>query len=131
MAFGQHLRTNQNTRAAAMHFGQLLFKCPFTAGGIAIDTRQRYAGEERRERLFELLGTQTHRHHMRGAARRALARHRALAVAMVAAQMMLCLVQRVVMIAAWAFCYPASVVAQQRRSESAAVQEQNHLVVGL
>ncbi|MOA09188.1 hypothetical protein D3C78_1290000 [compost metagenome] len=68
---------------------------------------------------------------MRRTARRALARHRALAVAMVAAQMMLCLVQRVVMIAARALCYPAAVVAQQRRSESTAVQEKNYLIISL
>ncbi|MNN42230.1 hypothetical protein D3C81_1563940 [compost metagenome] len=68
---------------------------------------------------------------MRGAARRALARHRALAVTMVAAQMMLRLVQGVVVIAARALGNPAAVVAQQRWREPTAVQEQNHLVIGL
>ena len=68
---------------------------------------------------------------MRRTAGGALARNRALAVAVVAAQMMLGLVQRVVAVAARTLRYPAAVVAQQRRREAAAVQKQNHLVIGL
>ncbi|MNY70235.1 hypothetical protein D3C86_2083280 [compost metagenome] len=68
-----------------MNLSQLLFQSPFTAGGVAVNTRKRYAGEKRCQRLFELLGAKTDRNHMRRAARRALARHWALAVAMVAA----------------------------------------------
>lgn len=44
-------------------------------------------------------------------------------VAVVAAQMMLSLVQRVVAVAARTLRYPAAVVAQQRRREAAAVQK--------
>ncbi|VFS27166.1 Uncharacterised protein [Yokenella regensburgei] len=54
-----------------------------------------------------------------------------MAVTMVAAQMLLRLVQRVIAVAARTFGNPAAVVAQQRRGESATVQEQNHLVIRL
>lgn len=60
MTFRQHLRANQDPRAAAMHFRQLLFQRPFAAGGIAVDTRNGHAGEQRRERLFKLFGAQPH-----------------------------------------------------------------------
>ena len=68
---------------------------------------------------------------MRGAAGRTLARDRALAVAMVAAQMVLRLVQRIVTVAARAFRYPAAIVAQQRWRKAAAVKKQDHLVIRL
>ncbi|STJ83312.1 Uncharacterised protein [Escherichia coli] len=60
VTFRQHLCTNQNPRAAAMYFCQLLFQRPFAAGGIAVDTRNGHAGEQRRERLFKLFGAQPH-----------------------------------------------------------------------
>lgn len=56
---------------------------------------------------------------------------RTLAVAVVAAQMALSLVEGVVVIAARALRDPAAVVAQQRRRKAAAVQEQDHLVARL
>ena len=84
----------------------------FAAGGIAVDTRNGDTREQRRERLFKLFGAQPHGDQVRGTARRALARHRTLTVAMVAAQMLLRLMQRVVVIATWAFGYPTTVVAQ-------------------
>ncbi len=40
MTFRQHLRANQDPRAAAMHFRQLLFQRPFAAGGIAVDQKK-------------------------------------------------------------------------------------------
>ncbi len=58
MTFRQHLRANQDPRAAAMHFRQLLFQRAFAAGGIAVDTRNGDTGEQRRERLFKLFGAQ-------------------------------------------------------------------------
>mgnify|MGYP000606114958 CR=1 FL=1 len=64
-------------------------------------------------------------------ARRALARHRTLTVAMVAAQMLLRLMQRVVVIATWAFGYPAAVVAQQRRRKTPTIKKEDNLIVGL
>lgn len=45
--------------------------------------------------------------------------------------MVLCLMQRVVVIAARTFGNPAAVMAQQRRSKAPAVQKQNHLVIRL
>ena len=60
-----------------------------------------------------------------------MTRDRALAVTVVAAQMMLGLMQCVVAVAARAFCYPAAVVAQQCGRKAAAVQKQDHLVIGL
>ena len=108
-----------------------MLKRAFAAGGISVDTGNRDIGEQRSQRLLKLLSAQTYRHQMRRAAGGALARDRALAVAVVAAQMMLSLMQRVVAVAARALCYPAAVVAQQRRRESAAVQKQNDLVIGL
>ena len=112
MTFRQHLCADQNPRTAAMYFRQLLFQRPFAAGGIAVDTRNGHIREQRRKRLFKLFGAQPHGYQVRGTARRALARHRTLTVAMVAAQMLLRLMQRVVVIATWAFGYPTTVVAQ-------------------
>ena len=131
MTFRQHLRANQDPRAAAMHFRQLLFQRPFAAGGIAVDTRNGHAGEQRRERLFKLFGAQPHGDQVRGTAGRALARHRTLTVTVVTAQMLLRLMQRVVVIATWAFGYPTTVVAQQRRRKTPAVKKEDNLVVGL
>ena len=112
MTFRQHLRADQNPRATAMYFRQLLFQRTFTAGGIAVDTRNGHTREQRCERLFKLFGAQPHGDQVRGTARRALARHRTLTVTVVATQMLLRLMQRVVVIATWAFGYPATVVAQ-------------------
>lgn len=63
--FRQHLSTNQDARAAAMHFRQLLLQRPFTAGGIPVDTGDGYVREEGRERLFKLFRSQTDRHDVR------------------------------------------------------------------
>ena len=129
--FGQHLGANQNTRPAAMDGGEMLLQRSFAAGGIAVDTRDRHLREQRRQGLLQLLGADPYRHQMRGAAGRTLARDRALAVAMVAAQMVLRLVQRIVTVAARAFRYPAAIVAQQRWRKAAAVKKQDHLVIRL
>ena len=131
MTFRQHLRANQDPRAAAMHFRQLLFQRPFAAGGIAVDTRNGHTREQRRKRLFKLFGAQPHGYQVRGTAGRALARHRTLTVTVVTAQMLLRLMQRVVVIATWAFGNPAAVVAQQRRRKTPAVKKEDNLVVGL
>ena len=131
MTFRQHLRADQNPRTAAMYFRQLLFQRPFAAGGIAVDTRNGDTREQRRKRLFKLFGAQPHRHQVRGTAGRALARHRALAVTVVTAQMLLRLMQRVVVIATWTFGNPAAVVAQQGRRKATAVKKEDNLVVGL
>lgn len=64
---------------------------------------------------------------VRGTAGRALARHRTLTVTVVAAQMVLRLMQRVVVIATWAFGNPATVVAQQCRRKATAVKKENDL----
>ena len=45
--------------------------------------------------------------------------------------MLLRLMQRVVVIATWAFGYPAAVVAQQGRRKTPAVKKEDNLVVGL
>lgn len=37
VAFRQHLCADQDSRAAAMHFRQMLLQRPFTAGRVAID----------------------------------------------------------------------------------------------
>lgn len=92
----------------------MLLQRSFAAGGIAVDTRDRHLREQRRRGLLQLLGADPYRHQMRGAAGRTLARDWALAVAMVAAQMVLRTVQRIVTVAARAFRYPAAIVAQQR-----------------
>ena len=131
MTFRQHLCANQNPRTAAMYFRQLLFQRPFAAGGIAVDTRNGHAGEQRRERLFKLFGAQPHGDQVRGTAGRALARHRTLTVTVVTAQMLLRLMQRVVVIATWAFGYPAAVVAQQRRRKTPTIKKEDNLIVGL
>ena len=131
MTFRQHLRADQNPRTAAMYFRQLLFQRPFAAGGIAVDTRNGHAGEQRRERLFKLFGAQPHGYQVCGTAGRALARHRALAVTVVTAQMLLCLMQRVVVIAARAFGNPATVVAQQGRRKATAIKKEDNLIIGL
>ena len=131
MTFRQHLRANQDPRAAAMYFRQLLFQRPFAAGGIAVDTRNGHAGEQRRERLFKLFGAQPHGDQVRGTAGRALARHRTLTVTVVTAQMLLRLMQRVVVIATWAFGNPAAVVAQQRRRKTPTIKKEDNLIVGL
>ena len=114
-----------------MHFRQLLFQRSFAAGGIAVDTRNGHTREQRRKRLFKLFGAQPHGYQVRGTAGRALARHRTLTVAMVAAQMLLRLMQRVVVIATWTFGNPAAVVAQQGRRKATAVKKEDNLVVGL
>ena len=131
MTFRQHLRANQDPRAAAMHFRQLLFQRPFAAGGIAVDTRNGHTREQRRERLLKLFGAQPYGYQVRGTAGRALARHRTLTVTVVAAQMLLRLMQRVVVIATWAFGNPATVVAQQCRRKATAVKKENDLVISL
>ena len=131
MTFRQHLCANQNPRTAAMYFRQLLFQRPFAAGGIAVDTRNGHAGEQRRERLFKLFGAQPHGDQVRGTAGRALARHRTLTVTVVTAQMLLRLMQRVVVIATWAFGNPAAVVAQQRRRKTPTIKKEDNLIVGL
>ena len=131
MTFRQHLCANQDPRAAAMHFRQLLFQRPFAAGGIAVDTRNGHTREQRRKRLFKLFGAQPHGYQVRGTAGRALARHRTLTVTVVAAQMVLRLMQRVVVIATWAFGNPATVVAQQCRRKATAVKKENDLVISL
>ncbi len=104
----------------------MLLQRSFAAGGIAVDTRDRHLREQRRRGLLQLLGADPYRHQMRGAAGRTLARDRALAVAMVAAQMVLRPVQRIVTVAARAFRYPAAIVAQQRWRKAAAVKKQDH-----
>ena len=48
-----------------------------------------------------------------------------------AAQMVLRLMQRVVVIATWAFGYPAAVVAQQRRRKTPTIKKEDNLIVGL
>ena len=131
MTFRQHLCADQNPRAAAMYFRQLLFQRPFAAGGIAVDTRNGHIREQRRKRLFKLFGAQPHGYQVRGTAGRALARHRTLTVTVVAAQMVLRLMQRVVVIATWAFGNPATVVAQQCRRKATAVKKENDLVISL
>ena len=131
MTFRQHLRADQNPRATAMYFRQLLFQCAFAAGGIAVDTRNGDAREQRRECLFKLFGAQPHGDQVRGTAGRALARHRTLTVTVVTAQMLLRLMQRVVVIATWAFGYPAAVVAQQRRRKTTTIKKEDNLIVGL
>ena len=131
MTFRQHLRANQDPRAAAMYFRQLLFQRPFAAGGIAVDTRNGHIREQRRERLFKLFGAQPHGYQVRGTAGRALARHRTLTVTVVAAQMLLRLMQRVVVIATWTFGNPAAVVAQQGRRKATAVKKEDNLIVCL
>ena len=51
--FAQHLRANQDPRAAAMHFHQLLFQRPLRLVVCAVDTRNGDTREQRwRERLF-------------------------------------------------------------------------------
>ena len=57
--------------------------------------------------------------------------HRALAVAVVAAQLALMLVERIVMVAALAFGDPATLMAQQRGGIATTVKEQDHLVAVL
>eukprot|EP01083_Nonionella_stella_P131435 399314_1 len=114
-----------------MHFRQLLFQRPFAAGGIAVDTRNGHTREQRRERLLKLFGAQPYGYQVRGTAGRALARHRTLTVTVVAAQMLLRLMQRVVVIATWTFGNPAAVVAQQGRRKATAVKKEDNLVVGL
>ena len=131
MTFRQHLRADQNPRTAAMYFRQLLFQRPFAAGGIAVDTRNGHTREQRRERLLKLFGAQTHRHQMGRAAGRTLARYWTLTVTVVTAQMLLRLMQRVVVIATWAFGNPATVVAQQCRRKATAVKKENDLVISL
>ena len=131
MTFRQHLCADQNPRTAAMYFRQLLFQRPFAAGGIAVDTRNGHIREQRRKRLFKLFGAQPHGYQVRGTAGRALARHRTLTVTVVAAQMVLRLMQRVVVIATWAFGNPAAVVAQQRRRKTPTIKKEDNLIVGL
>ena len=131
MTFRQHLCADQNPRTAAMYFRQLLFQRPFAAGGIAVDTRNGHIREQRRKRLFKLFGAQPHGYQVRGTAGRALARHRTLTVTVVTAQMLLRLMQRVVVIATWAFGNPATVVAQQCRRKATAVKKENDLVISL
>ncbi len=131
MTFRQHLCADQNPRTAAMYFRQLLFQRPFAAGGIAVDTRNGHIREQRRKRLFKLFGAQPHGYQVRGTAGRALARHRTLTVTVVTAQMLLRLMQRVVVIATWAFGYPAAVVAQQRRRKTPTIKKEDNLIVGL
>ena len=131
MTFRQHLRADQDPRAAAMHFRQLLFQRSFAAGGIAVDTRNGHTREQRRERLLKLFGAQPYGYQVRGTAGRALARHRTLTVTVVTAQMLLRLMQRVVVIATWAFGNPATVVAQQCRRKATAVKKENDLVISL
>lgn len=87
--------------------------------------------EQRRERLLKLFGAQTHRHQMGRAAGRTLARYWTLTVTVVTAQMLLRLMQRVVVIATWAFGYPAAVVAQQRRRKTPTIKKEDNLIIGL
>ena len=63
--FRQHLGADQNTCAAAVHFSKVLLKRPFTAGGVAVDTRQRNAGEHWRQYLFQLFRSQPDRYQVR------------------------------------------------------------------
>ena len=56
MALRQHLRADQNTRAAAKHVGQMLLQRAFAAGGVAVDARQRHAGKQRLQIMLQLLG---------------------------------------------------------------------------
>lgn len=130
VALGQHLRADQNARFAAMDIRQMLLKRAFTAGGVAIDAGDWRIGEQRCQLLLQLFGADADRHQVGGAALRTLVRHRPLAVAVVAAQLALMLVEGVVMIAALAFGDPAALVAQQRRGVTAAVEEQHHLIAG-
>lgn len=120
-ALRQHLSTNQDTRAATMYFRQLLLKRPLR---LVVSCRYgRWAHPGRRARAPVQAVPFPDR-----PARCALSRRtgtdgdRTLAVAVVAAQMALSLVEGVVVIAARALRDPAAVVAQQRRRKAAAVQ---------
>ena len=53
MTFGQHLGADQDTCAAAMDIGEVLFERAFTAGGIPVDARDRHTGKQRRQRLLQ------------------------------------------------------------------------------
>jgi hypothetical protein len=45
--------------------------------------------------------------------------------------MLLRLMQRVVVIATWAFGYPAAVVAHQRRRKTPTIKKEDNLIIGL
>lgn len=57
-------------------------------------------------------------------------RHRALAVAVVAAQLTLVLMNRVIVVAALAFGDPTALMAQQGRRVATAIEEQHDLIIG-
>ena len=131
MAFRQHLRAHQDARAAAMHVGQMLLQRAFAAGGVAVNARYRHAGEERAELLLQLLRADADRQQMRRAALRALIGQRSLAVAVVAAQLALLLVQGIVTFAALTLRNPAAIMAEQRGRIAATVEKQQHLIIRL
>ncbi|MNI54365.1 hypothetical protein D3C73_1092570 [compost metagenome] len=111
VALGQHLGADQNARAAAVNIRQMLFQRAFAAGGVAIDTGDRRFREQRRQFMFQLFCADADRHQMSRAALWALVGDRTLAVAVVAAQLTMILVEGVVMIAALALGDPAALVA--------------------
>src|SRR5690606_28697466 len=101
---------------------------PLAAHGVTVDTQYRKVREAGDQLLLGALGTGANGAQLLALALGAATLDRSLAAAVVAVQLGWRLVQRHTCIAAAAFGHPAAVMAHQRRSEAAAVDEHQHLV---
>ena len=130
VAFGKHLRADQNGRSAGVDGGQVRLHLPNAAHGVAVDPMQRHAGMPFGERLFGALGAGADRYQFLAAAVGAALRRRSTEAAVMAAQLSGRAVVDESRIAVRALGSPSAVAAQQHRREAPSIDEDQHLAVG-
>src|SRR5690606_2058372 len=130
MPLGEHLRAHQQAGFATIDNPQELLHRAFARSAVAVDAQDREIWKENAQTLFGSLGTGPHRAQVDPIAFGA-AQWRSLGMAaVVTAQLVVALVQGHARIATRALAEPAAVVAQQGRSESAAIEEYQNLLTG-
>ena len=129
VAFGQHLRADQDARAGRRQvFEQRVARVP-AARRVAVDTHDGRVGKVRAQRFLEPLGALSDRMDRESAAHRTRARDRLTESAVMAAQAPRRLMQRQRALAIRTLRAPAAVVAHQHRRVAAAVLEDQCLFV--
>ncbi|CRM98696.1 hypothetical protein [Pseudomonas sp. 34 E 7] len=130
MPFGKHLRADQDARLAFLDGGEQLVHRVFARRTVAVHPQHRVIREQNAQALFGALGARADRAQVDLAALWTVAGHRFHMAAVVAAQFAVALMHGHARIATLAFGHPATVMAQQRRRKTAAVEEHQDLLAG-
>ncbi len=131
MALGEHLGADEDARLAALDGAEQVVHGVLACRAVAVHTQDRVIREQHFQAFLGALGAGADRAEVNVVALRALLRQALVIAAMVAAQHAGALVYGHARIAARAFGQPAAVVAQQGRGETAAVEENQHLLACL